>query len=96
MLGYWPLRQVLGLVHAWERLEKQTKFWSKSLKGRYHFVNPGVDVVYYNGTSGNGVGICGLDLSGSGQEQMEGSCEYGNEPMGSIKGEEFLGQMNDC
>jgi hypothetical protein len=24
------------------------------------------------------------------------SCEYGNEPSGSIKGEEFLDYMSDC
>jgi hypothetical protein len=30
-------------------------------------------------------GWCGLDWSGSGQEQVESSCEFGNEPLGSIK-----------
>ena len=33
---------------------------------------------------------CGLDLSGSGQGQVAGTCEYGNEPSGSIKCGEFL------
>jgi hypothetical protein len=33
---------------------------------------------------------CGLDSSGSGQGPVAGSCEHGNEPLGSIKGEEFL------
>jgi hypothetical protein len=28
---------------------------------------------------------CGLDWSGSGLGQVEGSCEGGNEPSGSIK-----------
>jgi hypothetical protein len=37
-----------------------------------------------------GVGSCGLDSSGSGQGPMVASCEYGNEPSGSIKGREFL------
>jgi hypothetical protein len=32
----------------------------------------------------------GLDLSGSGQGQVAGSCECGNERSGSIKCEEFL------
>jgi hypothetical protein len=27
---------------------------------------------------------------------VEGSCEHGNEPSGSIKGGKFLGQMSDC
>jgi hypothetical protein len=36
------------------------------------------------------VGNCGLDSSGSGQEPVAGSCEYGNEPSGSVKGGEFF------
>ena len=32
----------------------------------------------------------GLDRSGSGQRQVAGSCDCGNEPSGSIKCEEFL------
>jgi hypothetical protein len=32
----------------------------------------------------------GLDQSGSGQGQVAGSCEYGDEPSGSIKCGEFL------
>jgi hypothetical protein len=33
---------------------------------------------------------CGLDWAGSGQRQLAGTCEYGNEPLGSIKRGEFL------
>jgi hypothetical protein len=33
---------------------------------------------------------CGLDLLGSGWGQLAGSCENGNEPLGSIKCGEFL------
>jgi len=32
----------------------------------------------------------GLDQAGSGQGQMAGTCESGNEPSGSIKCREFL------
>jgi hypothetical protein len=32
----------------------------------------------------------GLDQSGSGQGQVAGSCEYSDEPLGSIKCGEFL------
>jgi len=32
----------------------------------------------------------GLDRAGSGQGQVAGACECGNEPSGSIKCEEFL------
>jgi hypothetical protein len=28
-------------------------------------------------------------------QDMMGSCEHGNEPLGSIKGREFLDQMSD-
>ena len=32
----------------------------------------------------------GLDQCGSGQGQVAGTCEYGNEPLGSIKLRGFL------
>jgi hypothetical protein len=38
---------------------------------------------------------CGLDASGSGQGAMVGSCEHGNEPLGSIKGRELTDLMSD-
>ena len=37
----------------------------------------------------------GLDLSGSGYGQVAGSCECGNEPLGSIKRGEFLDQLRN-
>ena len=36
------------------------------------------------------MGVCGLDRSGSGQGQLVGTCEYGNEPSVSRKCGEFL------
>jgi hypothetical protein len=36
------------------------------------------------------MGGCGLDLTVSGQRKLIGSFEHGNEPLGSIKGAEFL------
>jgi hypothetical protein len=39
---------------------------------------------------GNRVRRCGLDASGTGLGPVIGSCEHGNEPSGSIKGEELL------
>jgi len=33
---------------------------------------------------------CGLDSCGSVQGPVVGSCEHGNEPLGSIEGGEFL------
>jgi hypothetical protein len=41
------------------------------------------------------VGICGSNLSGSEQEQVSGSCEYGDEPSGSIKCGEFLDWLSN-
>ena len=35
----------------------------------------------------------GLDQSGSGQGQVAGTCECGNEPSGSIRCGEFLDQL---
>jgi hypothetical protein len=37
---------------------------------------------------------CGLDSFGSGQGQVTGSCEHGNEPSGSIKCGKFLDQLS--
>jgi len=34
--------------------------------------------------------VCGLVASGSGQGPVAGSCEHGNGPLGSVKGEQFL------
>jgi hypothetical protein len=36
------------------------------------------------------VGRCGLDPSDLGSRPVAGCCEYGNEPLGSIKCREFL------
>jgi hypothetical protein len=36
------------------------------------------------------MGKCGLDAFGLGYGPMAGSCEHSNEPLYSIKGEEFL------
>jgi hypothetical protein len=41
------------------------------------------------------MGRDGLDLSGSGQEPMEDSCEHCNEPSGSITFWEILEQLSD-
>jgi hypothetical protein len=36
------------------------------------------------------MGDCGLDAPGSGQGEVAGFCEHGNEPSGSMKGGEFI------
>jgi hypothetical protein len=41
------------------------------------------------------MGRCGLDSCGSGEGPVAGCCEDGNEPSGSIRGEEFRDQLSD-
>jgi len=36
-----------------------------------------------------------LDSTGSGQETVVSSCKHGRENSGTVKGREFLGQLND-
>jgi hypothetical protein len=38
---------------------------------------------------------CGLDSCGLGSGPLAGSCELGNEPLGSIKGREFFDYLSD-
>ena len=45
---------------------------------------------YYDRFSGSGIWGYGLDRAGSGEGQMAGACECGNEPLGSINCGEFL------
>jgi len=40
-----------------------------------------------------GCGVYGLDRAGSGYGQMLGTCECGNEPLGSIKCREYLEKL---
>jgi len=41
------------------------------------------------------VGRCGVDASDSGQEPVVGSSDHSDEPLGSVKGREFLDSFND-
>jgi hypothetical protein len=42
-----------------------------------------------------GWGSCELDLSGSREEPVAGSCEYGEEPLGSIECSDFFEWLGD-
>jgi hypothetical protein len=68
------------------RREAYTGFLWGNLRERDHLEDPRVDgkiiLSYIFGKSDVGYE---LDLTGSGQGQMAGTCEYGNEPSGSIK-----------
>jgi hypothetical protein len=39
--------------------------------------------------------MCGLNSTGSGYGQIVGFYQHDNEPLGSIKGVKFLGQLSD-
>jgi hypothetical protein len=41
------------------------------------------------------MGDCGLDLCGLGNRTVEGSCDYGNAPSGSIKCGKFLDKLTN-
>jgi hypothetical protein len=67
-----------------------TKVWSENLKERDHSEDLGIDgKIISEHILGNKVGRCGMDASGSGYRPVAGSCEHGNEILGSIRGGEF-------
>ena len=58
---------------------------------RANLEEQGVDGrIILNGSSGSGMWRYGLDRAGSGQRQVAGTCECGNEPSGTIKCGEFV------
>jgi hypothetical protein len=71
--------------HIWGRGEVCTGFWWGNLREGDHWGDPDVD-----GSSGSGRGSWGLDGVGSGQGQVAGTCEYGEEPLGSKNAGNFL------
>jgi hypothetical protein len=80
-----------GHVARKGRGEVHTGFWWGNLRERDHLEDPGVDgriilkLIFERLDGGHG-----LDQSGSGQGHVAGSCEYGDEPTGFVKCEEFL------
>ena len=68
-----------------------TGFWLGNLREKDHLGDPGVDGRKYQaGSSGSRMWGYGLDRAGSGEGQVAGTCECGNELLGSIKCGEFL------
>jgi hypothetical protein len=54
-----------------------TKFWQESLQEKRHSDDLSIDErEYYSGFYGNKFGRCELDLSGSEQQLVVGSCKY--------------------
>jgi hypothetical protein len=73
-----------------------TNFLLENLKGRDHAEDLGIDgkiilewILERRGK------MCGLNASGSRWAPVGGSCEYSNEPLGSIKGGKFLDNLSD-
>jgi hypothetical protein len=77
-----------GACSTYGRREMHTKFWTENMKGGDHMEDPGIDEKILEWILGK-QGKCVLDSSGSGYGMMVGSCEHGNEPIGSIKSREF-------
>ena len=68
-----------------------TRFGGEIWGERSYLEDPGLDGrITLNGSSRTAMEGCGLDLCGSGQGQVVGSCECGNELSGSVKCGEFL------
>ena len=66
-------------------------------EGKRHLKDPGVDGrIILKWIFEKSVGVHELDRSGSGQGEVMGSCEYGNECSGSIKRGKFLGWVRIC
>jgi hypothetical protein len=73
----------------WGRGEVCTGFWWGNRRERDRWGDPGVDGRIILGWIFR-KWVCGLDWAGSGQGQVAGACECGDEPLGSIKHGEFL------
>ena len=70
-------------------------FWRGNLRERDHLGDPSVDGrIILNRSSGSGIWVYGLDRAGSGQGQLAGTCECGNEHSVRIKCGEFLDWLN--
>jgi len=71
-------------------------FHWKRLREIDYLEDPGVDKrIILKEIFRNGMRRHVLDLSGSGQGQMAGTCECGNEPAGSIKWQEIFDLMRN-
>jgi hypothetical protein len=74
---------------SWESREKCTRFWWESLKERDHSEDQGADNrIGSEWILGRLAGKCGMDLIGSGQGPVAGSCKCGDKL--SVSGATYL------
>ena len=77
--------------HLWGKGEGCTGFWWGNLRERDHWGGPDADGrIILRWIFRKWEGLRGLDGVGSGYGQVAGTCEYGDEPSGSIKCGEFF------
>jgi hypothetical protein len=77
--------------HVKGRGEARTGFWWGNLKERDHWGDPGIDGRIILRWIFRKVGCGGMDWIRLAQDrEAAGTCECGNEPLGSIKCGEFL------
>ena len=78
----------------WGEERRIQGFWWGNVRERDQLRDPGVDGrIILRWILRKCVGGYGLDRAGSGQEEVAGTYECGNEPSGSIKCGEFLGYL---
>jgi hypothetical protein len=78
-------------LDAWGTSEIPTKFWSENLKERDHTEDLGVtEVIILEWILGKYGGKLWTRFMWLSVGTVEGFCEYGNGPSGSIIGEKFL------
>ena len=80
-VGRGVYRVLVGKLEGKRPLGRPRSRWENSIK---------------DGSLGSGMWGYGQDRAGSGWGQVAGTCEYGNEPSGSIKCGEFLDQLGTC
>ena len=87
----------MGTACSMYREEMHTGFWWGNLREGDHLETLHVNWrIILKLSFEKWVGEHGLDRCGSGQGQVAGSCEYGDEYLGSTKCGEFLEWLRTC